>query len=183
MSIKNYKRIVILGSGGSGKTTLSNYINKKIGLPVVYLDKEYWLPNWEKPCEEDWNNKLSKLSENEKWIMDGNYIDSLNIRLERADLVIMLDIKQSVCLTSIFFRTLRSYFVKRKDLSDGCKDKFNQNYTEFVSWVKQFKNVYFPQLVNLCLEYPNIDLKLFTKRRNAKKFIKRMAKNYRYEEN
>lgn len=183
MRVKKYKRIVILGSGGSGKTTLANYINRKINLPIVYLDKEYWLPNWERPLQDDWNEKLTNLVKNDEWVMDGNYIDSLDIRLDRADLVIMLDIKQSICLAGIFFRTLFGIFFRRKDLSDGCKDKFDQNYVEFVSWVKQFKNVYFVQLVNLCLKYPNIDLKLFTKRRSARKFVKRMAKQYQNEDN
>lgn len=181
MRIKKYKRIVILGSGGSGKTTLANYISKKTDLPIIYLDKEYWLPNWERPNIDDWSHKITNLVQNEEWIMDGNYIDTLDIRLSKADLVIMLDIKSSVCISSVFFRTLIGHFIKRNDINEGCKDKFDEKYVNLIKWVKEFKNIYFTQLIDLCLQYPNIDLKLFTKRKNARKFIKRMAKQYQNE--
>lgn len=183
MRIKKYKRIVILGSGGSGKTTLANYITKKTNLPIVYLDKEYWLPNWERPDNDVWNQKLTTLVQNDQWVMDGNYIDSLDIRLNKADLVIMLDIKPSICVSSVFFRTLLGHFIRRNDLSEGCKDKFDDKYVDLIKWVKEFKNIYFTQLIDLCLKYPNIDLKLFTKRKNARKFVKRMARQYQNEEN
>lgn len=181
MRIKRYQRIVILGSGGSGKTTLANYLHKKVGLPVIYLDKEYWLPNWVRPDNDIWRNELEEMVQADSWIMDGNYIDSLDIRLKKADLVIMLDIKPSICISSVFFRTLIGHFFRRNDLSDGCTDKFDDNYKHFVEWVKDFKNTYFTQLIDLCLRYPNTDLKLFTSRKHARKFVRKLAKKYQNE--
>ena len=171
---KKYKRIIILGSGGSGKTYLSQFISKKLGLPVIHLDKEYWLPNWTRPDEKDWQAKVSELVKAESWIMDGNYIDSLDIRLKEADLVIMLDIKQSICVASVVFRSFKGHFIKRKDLNEGCKDSFDKNYREFLNWVKAFKTSYFSKLVNLCVQYPNIDFKLFTTRKAARRFIEEL---------
>ena len=133
---KEYKRIIILGPAGSGKTTLSKFISKEFDVEAIHLDKEYWLPNWERPNPEDWNKKLQTYVDKDSWIMDGNYIDSLDIRLERADLVIMLDIDLKTCVKSIILRTIKGYFIKRKDLAEGCEDKFDESKKNLISWTK-----------------------------------------------
>ncbi len=173
MTSNKYKRIIILGAGGSGKTNLSKKIAKIHKIPLYHLDKEYWLSGWKRPNESEWVEKLKGLVEKDAWVMDGNYIDTLDIRLEKADLVIMLDIEKKICVRGIFFRTLKGLFIRRKDLSIGCKDSFNQEYHELVSWAKSFKEKYYPQLMGKCKQYPNVEVKLFKKRKQAKKFIKR----------
>lgn len=174
ISNKKYEKIIVLGAGGSGKTTLAKKLSKKSGIKVYHLDKEYWLPNWQRPDNEQWKSKIEKLAKQDSWIMDGNYIDTLDIRLSNADLVIMLDIKTSICVKSIFFRTIKGFFVKRVDLGSGCNEQFNQAYYEFIDWVKVFKKDYFPKLIDVCIKYPHIDLKIFRTRRSARKFVERM---------
>lgn len=171
---KKYHRIIVLGAGGSGKTTLSKKLSKKLNIELIHLDKEYWLPSWQKPDLNTWKEKVSTLVQKECWIMDGNYIETLDLRLEKADLVIMLDIDSSICTRSIMLRTIKSYFTKRTDLIDGCSDRFNKEYHEFVKWAKAFKKEYFPSLLNLCLKYKDVDLMIFKTRKNAKKFIERI---------
>lgn len=173
--VKKYKKIVILGSAGSGKTTLANYIAKKTGIEVVHLDKVFWLPNWEVRPKEDWTSIMEELVQKESWIMDGNYINTLKTRLENADLVIMLDIKTSICVLSVIYRTFIGHFKRRKDLSDGCKDAFDEKFKDFIEWTKMFKTAYFPKLIDLCMKHENIDLKLFRTRKSAKKFVERMV--------
>ena len=175
---KKYERIIILGSGGSGKTTLARYMGKALNIPVHHLDKEYWLPNWERPDNDVWEEKVKSLVKEPSWIMDGNYIDTLDIRLNEADLVIMLDIKRSVCVASVIFRNIKGHFVKRTDINEGCKDAFNKNFFNFISWVKAFKTSYYSKLINLCIEYPQIDIKLFTTRKGARKFIEEIKSQY-----
>ncbi len=109
ISNKKYKKIVVLGAGGSGKTTLAKKLAKKSGIKVYHLDKEYWLPNWQKPDYKQWESKIENLTKQDNWIMDGNYIDTLDIRLSNADLVIMLDIKTSICVKSIFLEQLKAF--------------------------------------------------------------------------
>lgn len=176
MEKKKYKRIIVLGSTGSGKTVLSNSISKKTGIPVIYLDKEYWLPNWERPTQKEWLDKLSILVKNEEWIMDGNYIESLDERLKYSDLVIILDIEKNKCIRGVFFRTLKGKFFKRPDLNEGCHDSFNVGYHELIEWAKLFKTDYYPALMHKCFQYSNVDIQIFRTRKGAHDFVQRILK-------
>lgn len=172
---KKYKKIIILGAAGSGKTTLSNKISKQTGIQVYHLDKEYWLPNWERPEHSKWLEKLNELVKEDAWIMDGNYIESLEPRLEKADLVIVLDIKPADCVRGIFWRTIGGLFYRRKDLGDGCYERFNKKFAELVEWTKVFKTDYYPYLMKKCFKYNNVDIFIFQSRKGAKKLIKQIV--------
>ena len=39
-----YKKILIIGCGGAGKSTLAVKMGKRFELPVIHLDKLWWLP-------------------------------------------------------------------------------------------------------------------------------------------
>lgn len=175
MQGEKYKRILILGSIGSGKTTLANSIQKKKKLSVYHLDKEYWLPNWTRPDFQIWEEKIAKFVSEEEWVIEGNYIETLPSRLERADLVIMLDIPTRICIRGLFWRTLKGQFFRRKDLGVGCKDAFNKAYQELVEWAKSFKTIYYPALMQVISQYPQVDVKIFKTRSSAKQFIERLT--------
>ena len=40
------RRVLVIGSPGAGKTTLSTRLAAKLGVPVHYLDLHHWLPDW-----------------------------------------------------------------------------------------------------------------------------------------
>ena len=54
MDISEAKRIMIVGSSGSGKTTFSRNLHKKLNLPVIHLDKLFWKENWVQTPREEW---------------------------------------------------------------------------------------------------------------------------------
>ena len=56
----NYKRILIIGCGGAGKSTLARQLGKKLNLPVVHLDKIWWLPNWQNRTKEEFDILLKE---------------------------------------------------------------------------------------------------------------------------
>lgn len=85
------KRIVVLGSPGSGKSTLSRILSREFELPLVSLDDLYWGPSWSRPSETEFANKLHEICQEPEWLIDGNYLSFLSHRLERADTAIFLD--------------------------------------------------------------------------------------------
>ena len=66
------KRVAVIGSGGSGKSTFSRALGEITGLPVVHLDKLHWHPNWVGTPPDEWEQVVRREIEKPDWIMDGN---------------------------------------------------------------------------------------------------------------
>jgi len=95
------KKIMLIGSGGSGKSTLSKKIGEILNVPVYHLDQIFWKPGWGPTPEKEWDNLLRELVKKEKWIIDGNYSKTLDIRLKEADTVIFLDMPRYLTIYRI----------------------------------------------------------------------------------
>lgn len=101
------QRILILGSPGSGKTTLSGSIAKKINCPLYHLDDLYWTGNWERSERSQFETRVEKIIQGDNWIIEGNYYHlCFKQRLNRANTVILLNIPVVICL----YRVLKRYF-------------------------------------------------------------------------
>lgn len=66
-----YHRILIVGCGGAGKSTLARQLGQKLNLPVVHLDKIWWLPNWQNRSKEEFDILLDNELSESHWIIDG----------------------------------------------------------------------------------------------------------------
>ena len=171
--MSKYKRILIIGSAGSGKTYLSHILSKKLDIEVTHLDKIYWLPNWEKQPVTFCEDLTRELVVPDEWIFDGNYIQTLDIRLEKADLVIFLKVNRFKCIASLFKRKrlTKKRLIDRDDLAVGCVDKLD---CSFLKWAFTFNNDYAPKLLEVINKYPDVDLKVFNTREDALEFIENL---------
>ena len=79
---------MIIGSGGSGKSTLARVLGKKLEIEVFHLDTILWKPNWEPVPREKQIEIQNELIQKERWIIDGNYGGTMDIRFEAADTII-----------------------------------------------------------------------------------------------
>jgi adenylate kinase family enzyme len=113
------RRVVVTGMAGSGKSTFSRSLAVKTGLPVIHLDVHFWKPGWVAPSESEWREKQRHLLGGDAWIADGNYQETLDLRLERADTVVFLDTPWSVCAGRAIRRGLRKPI---GDMPEGCDD-------------------------------------------------------------
>ena len=77
-------RVVITGLAGSGKSTFALALAARSGLPVLHLDLSFWKPGWVAPSETEWRDKQRGVLAGDAWIADGNYHETLDLRLERA---------------------------------------------------------------------------------------------------
>lgn len=101
------RRILVIGSAGSGKSTFSRALSTRTGLPVIHLDLSYWGPGWAKPSESEWRERQRDLLRGDAWIADGNDLGTLDLRLERAEDVVLLDMPWWICARRAFLRGLR----------------------------------------------------------------------------
>lgn len=130
-------RVVVIGSGGSGKSTFSRELGRVTGIPVIHLDNEYWRPGWEETPKDEWKARVADMLEGERWIMDGNFGGTREMRMQAADTIIFLDLPRRVCLYRILKRTLKYYGRSRPDMAEGCLERLD---LEFVMWVWNYKH-------------------------------------------
>lgn len=126
------KRVVVIGSGGAGKSTFSRKLGEATGLEVIHLDSIYWRPNWEKTPKDEWERTVRALIKKDSWIMDGNFGGTREIRVRAADTVILLDVPRRICLYRVLKRSIIFRGRSRPDMAAGCDEKVD---LEFLAWV------------------------------------------------
>lgn len=138
------KRVLILGCGGAGKTTLALELGERTGLPVIHLDQHYWRPGWVEPSKEEWRAQLADLLARREWIMDGNYGGTVADRLAAADTAIVLDFPTHLCLWRVLGRIASGYGRVRPDLAEGCPEQVD---LVFLRYIARFRNDSRPRLM------------------------------------
>lgn len=126
------KRILIVGSGGAGKSTLAKRLGEQTKIPVVHLDFHHWHAGWVEIPKDVWRKKVEELLQTDSWIMDGNYSGTLDIMLTACDTVIFLDLPRILCLWRVLKRLVKYRNKKRPDMADGCFERFDFEFIKFV---------------------------------------------------
>jgi adenylate kinase family enzyme len=106
-------RVLVDGMMGSGKSAFARALAARTGLPVIHLDLHCWKPGWVRPSDDEWRERQRTLLAGAAWIIDGNYNETLPLRLERADTVVFLDTPWWLCASRSFVRGLRK--TRRRD--------------------------------------------------------------------
>lgn len=121
-------KIVILGSCGSGKTTLAKQLAQKYQLPHVELDALHWKPNWVERNAEDFQKLVSKSLLSGKWVVDGNYSRAgHDLIWPHADYAIWLDYPLYLILFRLLNRICRRT-VTKEVLWSGCKESLRRQF-------------------------------------------------------
>jgi hypothetical protein len=104
------KKILLLGCHGSGKTTFGTQLGAILNIQLFHLDNHYWKEDGTTLEEDEWLETLCSLVMRESWIIEGNYLPSLEIRVKRADSVILLAPATRVCLWRVLKRGVTRLF-------------------------------------------------------------------------
>jgi adenylate kinase family enzyme len=113
------RRVLVTGLAGSGKSTFSRALAAKTGLPLIHLDVHFWRPGWVEPSEPEWREQQRGLLAGDAWIADGNYHETLDLRVERADTIVVLDTPWLLCSARALRRGVRSRVGR---LPEGCEE-------------------------------------------------------------
>lgn len=148
------KRVVILGRGASGKSTLAARLGEITGLPVIELDKIFWRPGLAATPRDEWVAVQERLIAKEGWIMDGDLgpYDAVEVRLRAADTIILLDFSFVRCA----WRTIRR----------------SRERADFWRWLAAYRRQSLPFLMAAIANHAaNADLYVFRNPEALKQFV------------
>jgi adenylate kinase family enzyme len=128
------QRVAVIGCGGAGKSTLARALGERTGLPVVHLDALYWRPGWDPTPSDEWREVVAGIAAGDRWITDGNYGGSLDVRLPAADTVLFLDMPRRVTIPGILRRWWRHHGTAVQ--APGCPERVSW---EFLRWVWHYR--------------------------------------------
>ena len=169
-------RISIIGGSGSGKSTLATILSKELNIPAVHLDAINYKANWVEIDNEEREKIINKKSNEEKWIIDGNYNKTLKERLDKSDLVIWLDYSSFAHLKGILKRLIK-YSNKEKPELPGCKERFNLTFLKYVITYNKKKR---PEVLKLLSSVPDEKLLIFKKQKDLNNWLKKFTKTNIY---
>ena len=174
-------KILILGNGGSGKSTFARKLAQKTGLPLIHLDAEYWRPGWDPTPKNEWKTRVAQLLEGEQWIMDGNFSSTLEMRLEAADTVILFDRNHWLCAWGVLQRVRKNRGITRPDMGADCPERFD---ADFLRWVLEFPKKVRPRQLEQIREHgAHCTVYRLKSRRQARKLLDQWQVNNKGEPN
>jgi adenylate kinase family enzyme len=132
-----WHRVLVIGCPGAGKTAFARKLAKSTGLPLIHLDFHHWRPGWQLPDLKVWRQQVVALAAAPAWIMDGNYSNTYDVRMPRADTVIWLDYSHRICMRRVLLRVLTDMAVRgricRKDARSGSTSRSSVTSGNFPS--------------------------------------------------
>ena len=159
------QKIMIISSPGSGKSTFARKLRDKTGLPLYYLDMIKHKPDRTTISSEEFDKKLDEILNKDKWIIDGNYQRTLEVRMEKSDTIILFDLPTEVCLEG----TKSRIGTKREDLPWIETEKTFES--EFKQWIVEFSEKSLPEIYNLLEKYKDKEIVIFKSREDEKFYL------------
>ncbi|MBR4234442.1 MAG: adenylate kinase [Clostridia bacterium] len=152
-------RIIVIGCPGSGKSTLAIRLHERTALPVVHLDNIWWKADRTHITQEEFDQKLAEALYKDRWIIDGDYSRTYEMRFHCCDTVIFLDYSKETCMSGITARVGK----QRPDIpwTESALD------TELVKLVQSYRQENRPQILRLMEKYPQKQYFVFHTREEA----------------
>ena len=174
------QRVLLIGSPGSGKTTLAKQLSQLFNLPLIHLDKLFWRGDWQQVSREEFDAALQRELEKPRWLIDGNYLRTLDRRLDDCDTVIWLDLPTPICLWRVIKRFFQNRGRVREDMGGNCVERWDKERLTFFRYVATFRRTHHKQMQERLRNHPDVGVIHLKSRRQVKGFLQRkeLAKSY-----
>jgi adenylate kinase family enzyme len=107
-----YRRICVVGTTGSGKSTMAEALAQRLHIPHVELDAIHWEPGWKEADRESTRARVRVISLNDSWVIDGNYGFLRDILWPRAEALVWLDYPLPLIFWRLWWRTWKRVLTK-----------------------------------------------------------------------
>jgi adenylate kinase family enzyme len=166
--------MMLIGSGGAGKSTLARQLGKKLYIEVIHLDTIMWKPGWRFMEREEQIKIQQALVQKESWIIDGNYGGTMDIRFEKADTIIFLDYSRYLCLYRALKRMIQYKNMTRPDMIEGNDERLD--FT-FLKWIWNYPKQKRPQIMERLNEFSKEkQVVILSTPKEAERFLEKIEK-------
>src|SRR5262249_28729574 len=114
-------RVAVVGSSGSGKTTMGRAIAARLGLDFVELDSIFHQPGWTELPDDEFRARVRAVVDRDAWVIDGNYGVVRPLVLERATTVVWLDYSRPRVMQQVIRRSV-ARGLTRQELWNGNRE-------------------------------------------------------------
>lgn len=162
-------KVIVIGCPGAGKSTFARKLRDVTGLPLYYLDLLWHKPDRTNISREEFDTQLCEMVKSDRWIIDGNYLRTLEMRLNACDTVFFMDYSLEICLEGAASRIGK----KREDLP-WIETEFDE---EFRQWIIDFSKNQLPKIYELLEKYrDDKNIIIFKTREEADDYIERVLR-------
>ena len=161
------RKIIVIGCPGSGKTTFARKLRDKTGLPLYYLDAIWHKPDKTHIPREEFDARMAEILPTDRWIIDGNYSRTIEIRMRACDTVFFFDLPTQVCLEGAAARV-----GKVREEMPWIETELDP---EFKKEIEDFPSKNLPTTYALFEKYSDKRIVIFRSREEADKFLEEMV--------
>lgn len=164
------EKVIIIGCPGAGKSTFARKLKEKTGLPLFYLDMIWHKPDGTNISRDEFDRKIKGIMKKKQWILDGNYIRTLEMRLKECDTVFLLDYPLELCLEGASSRIGK----ERPDMP-WIESELDLEFRQFIV---DFPKDSLPKIYELLKKYEKEkELHIFRKREDAEEYLRTEERN------
>ena len=158
------KRILVIGCPGAGKTYFAKKLKEIINLPVVHMDNLYWHEDKTSISQEELSQKLLPYLQKDEWIIDGNYHDTLELRLKYATDVFFINVTREECIEGILER-----IDQPRDDIPWIETK--KDAAELIAWTLDYEERTKAKEEELLKHYPNVKVHVLRSRKEVNEYL------------
>ncbi|HDX9578112.1 TPA: AAA family ATPase [Bacillus pseudomycoides] len=152
MQSKNPNKIHIIGSVGSGKTTLARMLSSQLHIPYYELDNVVWKRSEKgdvRNTPEERDKQLNDIASSNKWIIEGVHHTWVSHSFQHADIIIFLD----VALSKRIYRITKRYILQLLRLEKANYKPSLNMYLNMFKWTRDFERKSKAEILYMLGEY------------------------------
>lgn len=163
------KQIIIIGCPGSGKTYFAKQLSEILQIELFHMDNIYWKKDKTHISRGELISAVDRIISQSEWILDGNYISTIEQRIKAADTIFFFDYETKDCLEGVKSRI----GIKRDDIP-WIETKLDP---DFQKWIMDFRKDTLPEIEKILERYKYKTIIRFTCRKDKEKYLMKLKKN------